>query len=184
MKLKTCKVCKAHYTPQKMGQKVCSPTCAISLGVSVRGKAVKVAMVKERRETRARLETLKSRSQWAREAQTSFNAFIRARDADQPCISCGRHHQGQYHAGHYLSVGARPELRFNEFNVHKQCAPCNTHLSGNAVLFRRALLAKLGLDLVEWLEGPHDPRRDTVDHLKALKATYTAKTKQLKGMSS
>ena len=130
--------------------------------------------------TRQKRESLKSKAQWAKEAQSAFNAFIRERDADQPCISCGRWHAGQYHAGHYLSVGARPELRFTESNVHKQCAPCNTHLSGNAVLFRRGLVAKLGLELVEWLEGPHEPRRDTVDSLKAIKAHYTTLTKQLR----
>ena len=130
--------------------------------------------------TRAKRESLKSKAQHAKEAQSAFNAFIRERDADQPCISCGRWHNGQYHAGHYLSVGARPELRFTETNVHKQCAPCNTHLSGNAVLFRRGLVAKLGLELVEWLEGPHEPRRDTVDSLKAIKAHYTTLTKQIR----
>lgn len=130
--------------------------------------------------TRAKRESLKSKAAHAKDAQTAFNAFVRERDADQPCISCGRWHTGQYHAGHYLSVGARPELRFTETNVHKQCAPCNTHLSGNAVLFRRGLVAKLGLELVEWLEGPHEPRRDTVDSLKAIKAHYTTLTKQLR----
>lgn len=130
--------------------------------------------------TRQKLEKLKSKAQWAKEAQIEFNRYVRLRDAALPCISCGRHHQGQYHAGHFLSVGARPELRFTEANVHKQCSPCNLHLGGNALLFRQGLLAKLGIELVEWLEGPHAPRRDTVDTLIALKREYAAKTKQLK----
>ena len=134
--------------------------------------------------TRAKRESLKSKAAHAKDAQQAFNAFIRERDADQPCISCGRWHTGQYHAGHYLSVGARPELRFTESNVHKQCAPCNTHLSGNAVLFRRGLVAKLGLELVEWLEGPHEPRRDTIDSLKAIKAHYIVETKHLRGIQA
>lgn len=161
-------------------QTVCGMECAKSLAVSVRGKLEKIVAVKQRKADRAQHDKLKSKSQWAREAQASFNAFIRLRDADQPCISCGRHHQGQYHAGHYLSVGARPELRFNEFNVHKQCSPCNTHLSGNAINFRRALMEKLGTELVDALEGLHQPFRYTIDHLKAIKAEYAAKTKALK----
>lgn len=177
--MKTCKVCKQLFTPFLSMSKVCSPDCALSLAVSIRGKAEKVAQVKERKSDAVKRDKLKSKAQWAREAQTAFNAFIRLRDADQPCISCDRHHTGQYHAGHYLSVGARPELRFEELNVHKQCAPCNTHLSGNAVLFRRGLLAKLGLELVEWLEGQHEPRRDTVDTLVALKREYAAKARAL-----
>ena len=175
-----CKVCKVEYAPQKMGQKVCSPDCAISLAVSERGKVEKVAKVRERKADAVKRDKLKSKAQHAKEAQTAFNAFIRQRDVDQPCISCGRHHSGQYHAGHYLSVGARPELRFTESNVHKQCAPCNTHLSGNSLSYRIGLLAKLGPRVVEWLEGPHEPRRDTIDSLKAIKAHYIVETKHLK----
>ena len=124
---------------------------------------------------------IKSRADWAEEAQTAFNAWIRARDDGLPCISCGRHHQGQWHAGHYLSTGARPELRYTESNVHRQCAPCNTHLSGNAVLYRIGLVDRIGLDAVEWLEGPHQLPKWTADDYKAIRETYLAKLKELKG---
>ena len=59
----------------------------------------------QRRKAKERKAKLKSRSEWLKEAQAVFNKFIRLRDKDQPCISCGRYHQGQYHAGHYRSVG-------------------------------------------------------------------------------
>ena len=180
MKTKVCKVCKSDYTPQKMGQRVCSPECALSLAVSDRGKAEKVAKVKERKADAVKRDKLKSRADWAREAQTAFNAWVRLRDAGQPCISCGRHHQGQNHAGHYLSVGARPELRFEPINVWLQCAPCNTYLSGNAVLYRKALINKIGLDQVEWLEGPHLFKHYSIDDLKDIKREYTAKAKELR----
>lgn len=160
--------------------KVCSPGCALTLAVSNRGKAKKVAQVKDKRETKEKLEKLKSQATWAREAQTAINAFIRLRDVHLPCISCGRHHTGQYHAGHYLSVGARPELRFVESNIHKQCAPCNTYLSGNAVLYRKALIEKIGLACVEDLEGPLETRKLTIDDLKDIKQKYVAKAKTLK----
>ena len=67
---------------------------------SARAQAKRVLMAAkvDRALTRAKRESLKSKAQWAKEAQTEFNRFIRLRDADQPCISCGRHHQGQYHA--------------------------------------------------------------------------------------
>lgn len=183
IKLKKCKVCKDSFTPYLSTAKVCSPDCARSLALSIRGKAEKVAAVRERKADKVKLDKLKSRATWAREAQAAVNAFIRLRDADLPCISCGRHHQGQYHAGHYLSVGARPELRFVEANIHKQCQPCNTHLSGNAVLYRKALIEKIGLDGVEWLEGPTPSRKLSIDDLKDIKQKYTAKAKQLKAQS-
>ena len=182
MKQKSCKTCRQLFTATKMGQQVCSIECAIQLAVVERGRADKAAQLKERKADAVRRDKLKSKAQWAREAQTAFNAFIRARDAGQPCISCGRHHDGQYHAGHYLSVGARPELRFEPLNVWLQCAPCNTYLSGNAVLFRKALVEKIGAQGVEWLEGPHKPQRYTIDDLKSIKAAYMGKTKQLQEM--
>ena len=177
--MRKCKVCRTEYEPTKPMQTVCGFDCALTLSFSERAKAEKVAQVKDKRETKQKLDKLKTKAQWAKEAQAAFNKFIRLRDHDQPCISCGRHHGGQYHAGHFLSVGARPELRFEELNVHKQCAPCNTHLSGNAVLFRKGLMSKLGIELVEWLEGPHEPRKDTVDTLIAIKQEYAAKALSL-----
>ena len=178
--MKKCKVCRAPFEPRLPMAQVCSIDCARSLAVSVRGKAEKQAAIKQRKADRERKERLKSRSELAREAQQAFNQWVRLRDADKPCISCGRHHEGQYHAGHYLSVGARPELRYEPLNVWKQCSPCNTHLSGNAVLFRQALVREIGLDRVEWLEGPHPAKKYTADELRAIKAKYAAMARELK----
>lgn len=173
-KAKSCEVCERVFVPERIGQLVCRPACAIA--------RVRNAKKAERESIKARKEAIKSRADWAREAQTAFNAFIRARDDGLPCISCGRHHQGQWHAGHYLSTGARPELRYTESNVHRQCAPCNTHLSGNAVLYRIGLIERIGLEAVEWLEGPHDLPKWTQDDYKAIRDHYKQKLKDtLKG---
>ena len=133
-----------------------------------------------RRETKERRDKLKSRSQWLSEAQAAFNKFIRERDKDEPCISCQRFHNGQYHAGHYRSIGACPELRFEEMNVHKQCAPCNNHLSGNAIDYRINLVKKIGVENVEWLEGNHELQKLTIDEIKEIKTKYKNKLKELK----
>ena len=170
-KAKTCEVCERVFVPDRMGQLVCRPACAMA--------RVRQAKKADRASIKARKEAIKSKADWAREAQTAFNAWIRARDEGLPCISCGRHHQGQWHAGHYLSTGARPELRFTESNVHRQCAPCNTHLSGNAVLYRIGLINRIGSDAVEWLEGPHPLPKWTPDELRAIRDTYRAKLKDI-----
>ena len=127
---------------------------------------------------------LKSRGDWLREAQAVFNKYIRLRDAELPCVSCGRFHEGQWHAGHYLSVGAHPELRFNELQVWKQCMPCNAHLSGNQVNYRIELINRIGLDKVEWLEGKHEPLKLTIDEIKVLIAEYKLKIKQLESLNA
>jgi len=148
----------------------------------LRAKAVRVQAVEvknaAKRDRERRME-VKPVSYWMKRAQTAFNAWVRARDDGQPCISCGRVHQGQNHAGHYRPAGSNPELRFEPDNCHLQCAPCNSHLSGNLTAYRPALIAKIGLERVERLEGPHEPKRYRKEDYQAIEADYKAKLKEL-----
>lgn len=155
----------------------CSIDCKAMHGLELSQKA---RDKQRRKEVRKAKEKLKTRSEHARDAQRDFNAYIRERDKDQPCISCGRHHQGQYHAGHYRTVGANPELRFEELNCHKQCAPCNNHKSGNIVEYRINLVERIGQENLDWLEGPHEPKKYTIEQLKGIGAYYRQKTRELK----
>ena len=144
----------------------------------------KSARSKERKakaEHRRRKMDVKPIGYWMKRSQSAFNAWVRARDAGQPCISCGRFHNGQNHAGHYRPAGSNPELRFEPDNCHLQCAPCNSHLSGNLTNYRPALIAKIGLERVEWLEGWHEPKRYRREDYQAIEAEYKAKLKELIG---
>lgn len=172
MKQKTCKACREKFTPARALQVVCGRQCSEAFATAKRAKA-------ERRALAVGRLSVKTRSEWQREAQVAFNAWIRARDAGRPCISCGRHHNGQWHAGHFLSTGARPNLRFDPANVHKQCQPCNTHLHGNLVNYRINLIQRIGLAEVERLEADHTRRHYTVDELKAMKRDFAAQARLL-----
>jgi hypothetical protein len=179
LKDKQCKQCGLIYTPKKALQRVCGLPCAIEQS---RAKRIANNNKEARKRHKADKQRIKTRGQWQKEVQTHFNAFIRARDYDKPCISCQRHHQGQYHAGHYKAVGmggASP-LRFNEIGCHKQCSACNNHLGGNLILYRENLIVKIGLNLVEWLEGPHKPLQLTIDELKWLKKYYSQRARDAK----
>ena len=178
-----CPSCRVMFTPARDSQAVCGEIdCAIAHGQSEKGQASarKALADVERREIKVRKEKLKSRAEHLKDTQIAFNAWVRERDAELPCISCGRHHQGKYDAGHYRTVGSNPALRFEPLNCHRQCSPCNTQLSGNIVNYRIALLKRIGAEQVEWLEGPHEPKKYTVEELKAMTADYRAKTKELK----
>jgi len=179
---KTCKnpACGEKFVAQRLGQAVCSPKCGLAIKDVNQTKARKALADVGRKELRAAKERVKTKGQYMREAQTAFNAWIRARDAAQPCISCGRHHEGKYDAGHYRTVGSNPALRFEPLNCHKQCVPCNQHLSGNIVNYRMSLVLRIGQDKMDWLEGPHEPQRYTIEDLKAITAEYRAKTRELK----
>ena len=183
--MKKCKVCRAPFEPRLPMAQVCSIDCARSLAVSVRGKAEKQAAIKQRRADRERKERLKTRRAWEREAQASFNAFIRARDADKPCICCGQPLSagdvgGHFDAGHYRSTGSAPHLRFVEDNCHGQRKQCNRWGAGRAVDYRLGLIARIGLARVEALEADQTLRKYTADELRAIKAEYTAKARELK----
>ena len=71
---------------------------------------------------RTKLEE-KTYPQLCRDLKKVFNEYIRLRDQDQPCISCGKFNRLQ--AGHFISVGSSGILRWNEDNVSGQCAGCN-----------------------------------------------------------
>lgn len=172
LKPKKCRSCGELFTPFSSLAKACSPKCALD--------TVKKTKQKEfNRETKRRKQAIKSRGDYTKEAQTSFNRYIRERDNHLPCISCNRHHSGQYHAGHYRTVGAHPELRFSEINCHKQCAPCNNHKSGNIVEYRINLSNRITAAEMGWLEGPHEPLKLTIEEIKAIKKKYDGKYKTL-----
>jgi hypothetical protein len=90
-------------------------------------------------------------------AQSIFNAFIRLRDCNKGCISCGGPVQ---EAGHYFSQGHHLSLRFNEMNTNGQCTRCNHFLSGNLIHYRSGLVKRYGEAKVLHLEAsarrPHN----------------------------
>lgn len=186
-KPKKCRHCSTEFIVQRLGQAVCSPACALAMAPVHREKARKALAQVERREIKVRKERLKSRADHLRDAQAAINEYVRLRDAHLPCISCDSLPSdndlltgSRWDAGHYRSVGACPELRFEPLNIHRQCVKCNRNLSGNAVEYRIRLVQRIGADLVAWLEGPHQPRKYTVDEIKAITAHYRAKTRELK----
>jgi hypothetical protein len=174
--MKPCKVCSSEFNPRNSLQKVCSVPCARKYA---KQQEVDKKRKEAKRTTRQRKEALKTLGEHKKELQTIFNKFIRLRDADKPCISCGRYHQGQWHAGHWLTVGARPNLRYDENNCHKQCAPCNNHLSGNLVNYRINLIEKIGLEEVERLESDQVPKHYSISEINEMKKHYRSLVKEL-----
>ncbi len=91
--------------------------------------------------------------------QKVFNKYIRLRDTRPDdvgyCISCNRtllYGASNAHAGHYKTVGARDDLRYNELNCHIQCQNCNnfgtTETGKNYTI---NIIKKIGQDKVDSL---------------------------------
>lgn len=167
LKPKKCAVCKEAYQPHQTLQRVCSTKCGLAFAVGKREK-------KERATTREMKRVLRQtdRAYWIKKAQTVFNAWIRERDAGLPCISCGKHHSGQYHAGHYRTVASCSALRFCEMQVWKQCAPCNLYKSGDIINYRKNLIKKIGIENVEKIENYNESKRWSIQELKSIVDKY------------
>jgi hypothetical protein len=180
-----CAYCKEYKQATEMyihgAQAFCNPIHFIEYAAKnksalvKKGKAIeKKVHATKKREFQANDKKLRRKA-----AVKEFNAFIRLRDANEPCISCQRHHAGQYHAGHYKPAGVNSALKFNELNVHKQCSACNNNLSGNLTEYRIHLIKKIGLSKVEELDNDKTITRLTCEQLKAIEDEYKLKSKQL-----
>ena len=178
VKQKKCKICGTEFTPRSIRHVTCNYKCAIQY---VNEKDKKKKQQQNRRDKKEFYSN--DRKHQLKLTQQVFNKYIRERDSGLPCISCGRYHDGQYHAGHFLTTAAHPELRFNELNCHKQCAPCNNHLSGNIVEYLPSLVAKIGQDKVDFLYNNQSKHKYTIEDLKEIREYYKDKIKLLKEVS-
>ncbi|HEK2026107.1 TPA: recombination protein NinG [Proteus mirabilis] len=193
LRRRRCKICREWFIPRQSFQNWCSPEHGFELSEQRKNKDREKALAKLKKENqkkereekdklKARKLAVKPLSYFTKQAQTAFNAFIRERDKDEPCISCGRFHEGQYHAGHYRTTGANPELRFDEDNVHKQCAPCNNHLSGNIENYTPRLIEKIGQERFDRLMGSHELPKWKREDYERIRDHYRAKLKELKNV--
>jgi hypothetical protein len=176
-KAKECAYCGNSFLPLRPMQSVCGPVCA--------GRKVRADKAKGKQELRARKAALKTRSDYIKEAQAAVNRYCRLRDlyAGKGCVSCGskpaERFGGAMDAGHFRSVGSAPHLRFLTSQIRSQCVKCNRYLSGNAVEYRKTLVAERGAEWVERLESLQGVEKWSVDYLIRLKKIAAKKTRRL-----
>ena len=87
----TCPHCRAMLeTGQRIHPECINPWADAQAEKAKRAEAkmARAAAKVERASIRARKEAIKTIPALIREAQVAFNAWVRARDAAQPCISC------------------------------------------------------------------------------------------------
>lgn len=110
------------------------------------------------------------------------------------CISCGKKASidilGMFAAGHFKTVGAHNELRFNTLNVEFQCNRyCNKGLSGNIYGNKNTHGYIAGLELrygkeqadklISWLEQPHTDYTRNPAQLIIVRKWCAARTRYL-----
>lgn len=174
---KKCPICAAEYIPRSSRQKVCHDyQCAIVFNRQADAARLEKA---ERASLRKRKADSKPLKHWEDMTQRVVNDFIRERDRNLPCISCGTWHTVQWEAGHYRSRGKASHLRYNEDNISKQCHRCNVQLSGNQQQYRINLITKIGSQRVEALDNNNLTHRYTREELDAIRAHYRAALREM-----
>ena len=173
--------CRASFVPSRSFQSWCSTDCALVIARQKQDRERKSLDKVERKAIRAAKERVKSRGEYAKEAQATINRYVRLRDSGLGCVSCDKPASwaGQWHCSHFRSVGAAPHLRFNLLNMHKACSVCNNHLSGNIAGYRPRLIERIGLGRVEWLESCQGRAGHDIAYLKRIKAIFTKKANRL-----
>lgn len=176
-----CKLCKKKCEPFNSLMPFCNHEHAIEYLNTKKGKeGIKKV---ERKQHKERKKQVKGLNHWKKETQKVINKYVRIRDRDLPCISCGKwDHElkeaigkGKWDAGHYKTVGSRPELRFDTRNINKQCLNCNQFKSGNIEGYKEAIIERYGKDRLDWLNGPHKSKDYSIEDLERMRKVFNRK---------
>lgn len=177
--MKKCRICKNPFQPRfSLLERVCwDVECKASEAM------MKLQQIKdiEAKNQRKRLQSIKidlmTTQQWVIKAQGIFNKYIRLRDAEKGCVSCGTSLKGKkYDAGHFYNANNHWGLRFNESNVHGQCVRCNRDFHGNLLEYRKRIIQRIGQSGLEALETEaNQTRKFSRDELIEIYTKYKAK---------
>lgn len=113
----------------------------------------------DRKIHKADKDRVKKISKWYDQLQTLVNqCVVHVRDKGKACCTCGTTNPIKYDAGHWQTRGARSELRFNLYNIHKQCnQKCNVYASGAKQEHEEYISSTYGNHVVDWLKSRHHP---------------------------
>lgn len=127
-------------------------------------KAKKDVTIEKKRELKEKKEQVAKKSYYEKQLEHEINAIVRLIDNDKGCISCdhGWHKPAtrQWHAGHRVSIGSNPTLRYHLFNIFKQCSICNDWKSANERAYDAGIIKIYG--------------KAVYDYIKSLPARYTS----------
>jgi len=188
-----CKICNEWFHPQYDNIRWCCPAHGAIYALELRAKQkVKEAAKRIKDECRKEQESRRSHaerrravkplSHWLQMTQRAVNDWRRTMllAAGYGCISCGTKTAFAWHAGHYRTTSAAPQLRFNPDNIWLQCSACNVHKSGNIEAYRAALVELIGEEKVLALESNNETHRYTREELDGIRADARAKLRAIK----
>lgn len=182
--MKLCK-CGAEFEPLSIKDSTIEQSkcfdCLIEQGRKMRERQLKKEKKEWNQEKKKIKTNLKTLGEWEKDARDHFQAWIRYRDGNRNCISCGSPTSSPYwDAGHYFKAEIFSGLIFDESNCHKQCRKCNYYRDGNEAEYRIGLVARYGSEYVKNLEEKANSNRFkkyTREEYESIKNHYKQKLK-------
>lgn len=102
-------------------------------------------------------EKIKDKKYYQKKLQEEINTIVRLIDSGKGCISCnhgwGNNWTREKHAGHRMSVGSTPELRYNLHNIFLQCSTCNIDKNSNIHQYNDGIKQIYGLRYYEYISS-------------------------------
>lgn len=149
LKKKPCKDCGETYTPTKQAQPRCK-ICVFKIQkeklCNYKNKTLVNRTKKPQKPLKAKIDA----------EQARINKIVRERDANKPCISCGKKmEEWEFNAGHYYARSQCESLRYDLDNIHGQCCWCNSKMTEDPKIpanYRKSLLERIGVERVARLD--------------------------------
>lgn len=168
-----CKHCREKFEAKHFNQKYCFKPDCVQAWVKTAKKQNSKKLHKKWKDD---LETVQS---LMKKAQAMFNSYIRLRDKNKSCISCGDKLGSSFDAGHYYSSGGHKSVTFDEDNVHGQCRRCNHFLSGNLIQYQEGIAKRIGAEkLFDLHKKAHNTKKYSREELKEIIEIYKKKKKK------
>lgn len=152
VKKKACAICKEPFVPKTSFIKWCCPEHGYELAKRKLENKKKEEFKEWRKHKKKEDEKLKTKSDYEKDLEREVNHIVRLIDKGYPCISSGRINY-ICNAGHYYSVGAHPELRFNLLNIFAQCVDDNLYRGGAPREYLEGLRKAFGEEIATEIES-------------------------------
>jgi len=183
LKPKKCRACGNKFQPWNSLQTCCSPLCAIEYDKQKKTKKAAKERAETKRADKHRLKELMTRTQWFARLQVVVNQWVMYRDRDEPCCTCQTTRPIKYDAGHFHTRKARPDIRFEETQIHKQCSQkCNVYGSGQRLEYEQFLVKKYGQKHVDWLAEVKPSLKIQFPHWTDIEESIIVYRKKLRGV--
>ena len=139
----------------------CNYDSAVKWAYKNKSKGAEIKFKAQKKKDTVRKKELMTRRQWYDRLQKEVNYYAKhIKEKGKACCTCGASNK-KIDAGHYLSRGARPELRFELTNIHNQCSVnCNQIGSGMRAEYNEYIKDRYGIEHYNWLNGPHQSLKD------------------------